>query len=156
MRHDDVDQLRRHLVDVQRSADLAHSTVDHRVPHHRRIEETLLYRRRDPNDHLRRQLGVGGPDRLDRHDRIGDGAVRGPEGQHRCALPIRHRAVDKALQRGRGRPVRHGEEAGQLRTDERAGLGRQDVTGTAIVLPDPAGLVDAEQQRPGRGVGQYC
>jgi hypothetical protein len=59
MRHDDVDQLGRHLVDIERAADAPDRAVDHQVPHHGRVKEPLLHWGRDAHDHLRGQFRIG-------------------------------------------------------------------------------------------------
>ncbi len=155
MRHDDADQLGGHLVDVKRAADSPHRAVHHDLPHDRRVEEPLLHRRRDAHDDLRGQLGVSRADRLDGDDCVGDRAVGGAERQHGGALAVGARAVDERLENLGRWPVGCSEQRRQLGSDQLARLGGQHVTGTAVVLADLACLVDPENQRPGRGIGQH-
>ena len=152
MRHQDVDQLRCHLVDVQLAADSPHRAVQHRVPHHRRVQEPLLQRRRDAHDDLGDQLRDRPTDRLHRDHRVGSRAARGPDRQHRRALAVRAGAVDQALQR---RPACASGPASSLPRSvpsSAAGSSQSTSAASAVVLPDPARLVNAERERSRRGI----
>ena len=153
VRHSDVDEFAGQLVDVQRAADPLERAVQERVPHHRRVQETALGRRRDPDQHQADQARVAGAHRLDGDHRIQRVAVPGPERQHGRALAAGQRRAQQALQ---GYRVRRGtrQQAAELNAEQGVAGVSEHVRGIPVVLEDPAGFVDTEGQRPRRGVGQ--
>jgi hypothetical protein len=135
------------------------SSVDHHLPHDRRVEKSLLHRWCDAHDDLGRQLWVGRADRLHRDNGIGRSVIGSAERQDRGALAVGARAVDHRLEHHRRRSVGHREQRAKLDADERARLAgqhpaSQDVAGPAVMLADAARLVDAEDKRPRRGIGE--
>ncbi len=150
--NDDVDQRRRHLVDVELPAGPGKGTVEQGVAHHRGVEETLLRRRRDAQDHQRQEARVRRADRLNGDHRVGAVAVAGLDRQHRGTLTTGAGGIDESLQPAAvHRLGDHGTEV-----DAEQGTGRlgEDLPGGTVMLEDPARLVDADDQRPRRRARQ--
>ena len=150
--HQDVDQAPGHLVQVERRADLPEGVVQQRVPHQGRVHEPLVLGGR----HL--QHGQGGQARgLPEHGlhaghRLHPAAFPGADRQHRGGLPA---GPDGIQQGGQGRVGRRGgrDQVAEVRPDQWRIQG-EDVRGVPVMLDDPSGLIDAQDERPDGDVGQ--
>ncbi len=152
VRNDDVDQLVSHLVNVQRPAKPAERFIKQGPAHHRRIQESLIARHRQPDHGQCGQVGIGRGHRLDRDDGVGRPAPFGLQREHRGALPPRPHGVDQA-----GERVlllrRAGGEITELSAEQLTGGAAENLRRVPVALQDPAGQVDAQDERPGGRAG---
>ncbi len=153
VRHQDVDQAPRHLVEVKRRPDLPEGVVQQRVAHQGGVYEPLVLGGR----HL--QHGQGGEARglpvhgLHAGDRLDPASFPGADREHRGGLPA---GPDGVEQGGQGRLSRGGggDQIAQVRADQLGRIQGEDIRGIPVMLYDPPGLIDAQDERPEGDVGQ--
>jgi hypothetical protein len=147
VRDHDIDELAGQLVNVERLADSLEGAIEEGAAHHRRVEKPS-FRLRDAHHSQRGQLRIGGPHRLYGDHRVDLIALTGLQGQDRGALAIRQGRAEQALKRRGGRGG-VGNQAAELNAEQRVPRVRENICRIAIMLDDPPGLVDPQQQ--GRG-----
>ena len=77
----------------------ANGLVKQGPAHHRRVQEPLVARHREPDHRQRGQVRIGRGHRLDGDDGVGRPALRALQGEHRGALPPGPHGVDQPGQR---------------------------------------------------------
>ena len=96
-------------------------------------------------------MGIARPHRLHGDHRVGKLALTRPQRQDRSAFAISQGGAEQAIQR---LVISGGADNQVTELDAEQGVARigEDIRCIAIMLDDAPGLVDPQEQRPGRGV----